>query len=73
MRDRRLALEPLELLLGEDLRHESHVPEDGQPRPVGDGDPGRLLTAVLEGEEAEVGEPRDVALRPVDAEDAAHG
>ena len=73
MRDRRLALKPLELLLGEDLRDEAHVPEHRQPRPVGDRDSGRLLAAVLEREEAEVGEPCDVALGPVDAEDAAHG
>ena len=45
-------------------------------RAVRDGDAGALLAAVLERIEAEVGEPRDVAVviagRVVDAEDAAH-
>ena len=34
-------------------------------------DPGRLLAAVLEREEREVGEPGDVVLGRVDAEHAA--
>ena len=34
--------------------------------------PGRLLAAVLQREEGEVGQPRDVALGGADAEDPAH-
>ena len=39
--------------------------------PCGGGDAGRLLAAVLERVEREVGQPRDVAPRRHDAEDAA--
>ena len=39
---------------------------------LGDGDPRRLLAAVLQREQAEVRQPRDVAVGRVDAEDAAH-
>jgi hypothetical protein len=70
--DRDLAPEAAQLLLAEDLRDETHVAQNGQPSTVGDRDPGRLLTAVLEGEEPEVREARDVALGSVDAEYAAH-
>ena len=39
---------------------------------VPDRDPGRLLAAVLEREEPEVGQVGDVDAGRVDAEDAAH-
>ena len=71
--DGELARKGLELLLVEDLRHEAHVADDRQPSVVGDSDPGRLLTAMLEREEPEVREARDVALLRADPEDAAHG
>ena len=45
---------------------------DGEPPAVGDGDAGRLLPAVLEREEAEVRDARDVTLGRANAEDAAH-
>ena len=61
-----------ELLLVEDLRDEPHVAEHREPATLGDGDPGRLLAAVLQREEGEVREPRDVALDRPDSEDAAH-
>ena len=51
----RVAVQAAQLLLVEDLRHEPHVAQRGQPAVVGDGDPGRLLAAVLEREQAEVG------------------
>ena len=72
MPDRDLSRQRLQLLLVEHLRDEAHVAEHGQPAAVGDRDPGRLLAPVLEREEAEVGEPRHVALGGADAEDAAH-
>ena len=53
--DRDVAGERLQVLLVEDLRDEAHVAEHGQAAAVGDGDPGRLLAAVLEREQAEVG------------------
>ncbi len=71
--DRDLAAEAVELLLVEDLRHEPEVAQRRQPAVLRDRDPGRFLAAVLEREEAEVREPRDVAVGGVDAEDAAHG
>ncbi len=72
MADRDVAAQAAQLLLVEDLRHEPEVAQRREPALVGDRDPGRLLTAVLEREEPEVREPRDVAVRCVDAEDAAH-
>jgi hypothetical protein len=70
--DRELAVEAVQLLLGEHLRDEAEVAENRQAPAVGDCDPGRLLPAVLERVEAEVREPRDVAARGADAEHAAH-
>ena len=70
--DRDLTRQRLQLLLVEDLRDETHVAHDREPAAVGDGDPGRLLTSMLEREQAEVREPRHVSLLRADAEDAAH-
>ena len=70
--DRDVARQRVQLLLVEHLRDEPHVAEHRQPAAVGDRDPRRLLAAVLEREEAEVREPRHVALGGADAEDAAH-
>jgi hypothetical protein len=70
--DRDLAGQRGELLLVEDVRDEAHLAEDGDPRAVGDGDPRGLLATVLQREEPEVREARDVALARVDAEHAAH-
>ena len=74
--DRDVAREAGEARLVEHLVHEAHVLHRHHARAVRDGDPGALLAAVLERIEAEVGEPRDVAVviagRVVDAEDAAH-
>src|SRR5439155_624257 len=62
----------VELLLVEDLRHEPHVPHDRESPSVRDSYPGRLLAAMLEREEPEVGEARDVTLLGADSEDPAH-
>src|SRR5437868_7357003 len=70
--DRDLTVQSAQLLLGEDLRHEAEIAGHGQPALVRDGDAGRLLAAVLEREETEVADARDVALGGADAEDAAH-
>ena len=48
----------LQLLLVEDVRDEPHLAQDREAPAVGDGDPGRLLAAVLEREQAEVRETR---------------
>ena len=72
MADRHLAAQAVQLLLVEDLRDETEIAERGQAPVLGDRDAGRLLAAVLQREEAEVRESRDVALGGVDAEDAAH-
>ncbi len=70
--DRDLAVEAAELLLVEDLGDESEIAQAGQPAVLRDRDARRFLAAVLEREEAEVREPRDVAVGRVDPEDAAH-
>ena len=70
--DRDLALEAAQVLLVEDLGDEAHVAQDGQAAAVGDGDARGLLPAVLEGEQAEVRDARDVALGGANAEDTAH-
>jgi hypothetical protein len=70
--DRDVAGQRLQLLLVEDLRDEAHVAHRGEPPAVGDCDSRRLLAPVLEREEAEVGEPRHVAVLRADPEDAAH-
>src|SRR5215218_9040479 len=72
MADRGVAAQAAQLLLVEDLRDEAHVAQHRQPATVRDGDPGRLLAAVLKREEPEVGHARNVAFRCTDAEDAAH-
>ena len=72
MADRDLAVQAAQLLLGEDLCDEAQVAEDGQPAVVGDGDARGLLAAVLEREEAEIADTRDIAVGGADAEDAAH-
>ena len=70
--DRDLAGQAAQLLLVEDLCDEAHVAERRDAPFIRDGDPGGLLAAVLQGEEPEVGEARDVAAGSVDPEDPAH-
>ncbi len=70
--DRDLTGERLQLLLVEHLGDEPHVAEHRQATALRDGDPGRLLPAVLQREEGEVREPRHIAVDRADAEDAAH-
>src|SRR4051794_27470598 len=70
--DRDFTVEAAQLLLGEDLRDEPEVAEHRQPSLIRDRDPGRLLAAVLECEEAEVADARHVALGRAVAEAAAH-
>ena len=72
MPDRDVAVQTAQLLLVEDLRDEAHVAQDREPPVVRDRDAGRLLAAVLQREETEVRDARNVALRRADAEDAAH-
>ena len=70
--DGEVAAQAAELLLVEDLRHEPHVAQRRQPPVVGDGDARGLLAAVLQREQPEVGEPRDVAAGRTHTEEAAH-
>ena len=72
MSDRNLPAQPVQLLLVEDLRDEPEVAQRGEATLVRDRDARRLLPAMLEREEAEVRDARDVAIGGVDAEDAAH-
>ena len=72
MADRDLARKRLQLLLVEDLRDEAHVADGREPPPLRDRDACGLLPAMLEREEAEVREPRDVPLLRADAEHATH-
>src|SRR5439155_25041097 len=72
MADRDLSRQRVQLLLVEDLRDEAHVAYDREPPLVRDCDARRLLPTVLEGEEPEVGETRDVPVLGPDSEDPAH-
>ena len=69
--DREVALERVQGGLVEDLRDQAHVLVDEDLAAVADRDAGRLLAAVLEGVETEVGELGDVLAGGPDAEDAA--
>ena len=69
--DRHVAVERPQLLLVEDLGDEPGVAQRGDVAALAGGDPGRLLAAVLERVEGEVGEPGDVVARRVHAEHAA--
>src|SRR5581483_3806194 len=60
-----------QLLLVEDLGDEAGVAQGGDVAALAGGDPGRLLAAVLQRVEAEVGEAADVVARRVDAEHPA--
>ncbi len=71
MADRHVALERAQLLLVEDLRDEPEFAQGRDVAALAGGDAGRLLAAVLERVEAEVGEAGDVVGRRVDAEDPA--
>ena len=71
MADRHVAREGAQLLLVEHLRDEAEVAHGHDVAALAGGDARRLLSAVLERVEREVGEARDVHLRRVDAEDAA--
>src|SRR5712691_12678255 len=51
-----------QLLLVEDLRHKAHVAQRREPPVVGDRDACGLLAAVLQSEETEVRDARDVAV-----------
>ena len=72
MPDREVAFERHEVALVEHLRDEAHVLDDGDRLAVADGDAGRLLTAVLERVQPEIGLVGDGLTRCVDTEDAAH-
>ena len=69
--DGEVALERGQRGLVEDLGDQAHVLVDQDLAAVADRDAGRLLAAVLQGVEAEVGELRDVLAGGPDPEDAA--
>ena len=69
--DRHVAGQRPQLLLVEDLGDEAGVAQGRDVAALAGGDPGRLLAAVLERVEAEVGEAGDVVPGRVYAEDAA--
>ena len=70
--DRHVADQRAELVLVEDLGDQALVADRHDAPAAGrGGDPGRLLPAVLEGEQGEVGEARDVMARRIYAEHAA--
>ena len=71
MADGDVAGERVEVALLEDPRDEPEVLGDGDGVAVADRDAGRLLAAVLQRVQAEVGEAGDVLARRVHAEDAA--
>jgi len=65
------AAERLQRGLVEHLRDQAHVLEHHRLAALGHGDPGRLLPAVLQRVQAEVGELGDLLARSPDAEDPA--
>ena len=69
--DGEVARQPAECPLVEDVGDETHVLDDGDRPAVRHRDPRRLLPAVLEGVEAQVGEVGDGLAGGVHAEDAA--
>ena len=71
MADRHVPLQRAQLLLVEHLVDEPLVAHRHDVAALGDGDARRLLAAVLERVEREVGEPRDLALGRDYAEHAA--
>ena len=71
MADRHVPLQRAQLLLVEHLVDEPLVAHGHDVAALGGGDARRLLPAVLERVEREVGQPRDLAPRRDDAEDAA--
>ena len=60
-----------DVVLVEDLRHKAHLLVHVDVASVTDGDPRRLLTAVLQRVEPEIREVGDVLAGVEDAEDAA--
>src|SRR5580693_6144786 len=66
-----VALQLVHDLLVEDLVDESHLLKPLEALAVGDVDTRRFLSAMLEGEESEVGEPGDVLSGREDAEYSA--
>ena len=68
--DGAVAAEAIEGLVGEDVVHQAHGLVDADLRAVGGRDAGRLLAAVLERVEAEVGQPRRLGMAE-DPEQAA--
>ena len=69
--DGEVAAQAAQRRLVEDLADQPEVLVDHDRRAVGDRDPGRLLTAVLQRVQAEIGQLRDLLPRRPDAEDAA--
>ena len=69
--DREVALERAQAALVEDLGDQAHVLVDQEARAVTGGDARRLLAAVLQRVEAEVGELGDLLAGSPDPEDAA--
>ena len=69
--DRHVALQRPQLLLVEDLGDEAGVAQRGDVAALTGGDPGRLLAAVLQRVESEVGETGDVVAGSVYAKNPA--
>src|SRR5215204_5429898 len=69
--DGEVAFERGEASLVEHLGHEAHVLHDGDRLAVADGDPRRLLAAVLQREQAQIGQVSHRLPGGVDAENTA--
>src|SRR5205085_2848567 len=65
------AVEAVQRVLVEDLADQPHALVAAEGLPVGDGDAGALLAAVLQRKEAEVGQASHILAGGEDAEDAA--
>ena len=71
MADGENAVEAGERAVVEHGGHEPLVLDDGDVGPIADGHPGRLLPAVLQGEQTQISQMRDGLARGIDPEDAA--
>ena len=65
------ALQAEQRLLIEDATHQAEALVEGEASAIGDGDASRLLSAVLERVQPDVGQARDRLARRPDADDAA--
>ena len=66
-----MALQRRQVLRGEDLRDQADIFVQADGAPIGDGDAGGFLPAVLQGKQAKEGHAGHIFVGGEDADDAA--